>query len=103
MEMGVGSQIPPGLLLPLGRFPQWGKQLHTLNMNSPLVKHSFIVTRVPDIETWHRHLGHVNYKSIIDMSDNGMVRGMHINLSSVPPKCESCILGKQTKTPVPKI
>ena len=37
------------------------------------------------------------------MSDNGMVKGMHINLSSAPPKCEPCILRKQTRTPVPKI
>ena len=28
---------------------------------------------------------------------------MHINLSSAPPKCQSCILGKQTRTPVPKV
>jgi hypothetical protein len=68
-----------------------------------VVEHSFIATRVPDIETWHCCLGHVNYKSIVDMSDNGMVRGMHVNLSSAPPKCQSCILGKQTTTPVPKV
>jgi len=37
------------------------------------------------------------------MSNNGMVKGMHVNLTSAPPKCQSCILGKDTKTPVPKI
>ena len=80
-----------------------GKRLYTLNMGSPLVEHSFIATRVRDMETWHRRLGHVNYKSVVDMSNKDMVKGMHINLFSAPPKCESCILGKQTKTPVPKI
>ena len=92
-----GATIASGNISPIR------KRLYMLDMNSPLVKHSFITTRVPDIETWHRRLGHVNYKSIVDMSDNGMVRGMHINLSSAPPKCQSCILGKQTKTPVPKV
>ena len=79
-----------------------GKCLYTLNMESPLVEHSFIATRVPDIETWHRRLGHINYRSIVDMSDNGMVKGMHVNLSSTPPKCQSSILGKQTRKAVPK-
>lgn len=92
-----GATIASGKISPIG------KHLYMLNMDSPLVKHSFIATRVPDIETWHRRLGHVNYKSIVDMSENGMVKGMHINLSSAPPKCEPCILRKQTRTPVPKI
>ena len=92
-----------GATIASGKISAMGKHLYTLNMGSPVVEHSFIATRVPDMETWHRRLGHVNYKSIVDMSDNGMVKGMHINLSSTPPKCESCILRKQTKTPVPKI
>jgi hypothetical protein len=92
-----------GATVASGKMSAMGKRLYTLNMGSPLVEHSFIATRVPDIETWHRRLGHVNYKSVVDMSDNGMVRGMHVNLSSAPPKCQSCILGKQTRTPVPKV
>src|SRR5882762_2116861 len=91
-----------GATVACGKVSAMGKRLYTLEITSPLVEHSFIATRVPDIETWHRRLGHVNYKSIIDMLDNGMVKGMHVNLSSAPPKCQSCILGKQTKTPVPK-
>ncbi|KZP19650.1 hypothetical protein FIBSPDRAFT_689982, partial [Athelia psychrophila] len=38
-----------------------------------------------------------------EMVNNHMVEGMHIDLSSEPPKCQSCILGKQTRNPVPKI
>ena len=72
-------------------------------MGSPTVEHTFIATRVPDIETWHRRLGHVNYRLIVEMSDKGMAKGMHIDLSSTPPKCQSCILGKQTRSSVPKI
>src|ERR1700676_2346448 len=37
------------------------------------------------------------------MSDRNLAKGMHIDLSSAPPKCQSCILGKQTKSSVPKI
>ncbi|KAF9067036.1 hypothetical protein BDP27DRAFT_1148414, partial [Rhodocollybia butyracea] len=47
-------------------------------------------------------LGHANYQAIYDMSQKDMVKGMPIDLSSAPPKCQSCVLGKQTKTPVPK-
>ena len=32
-----------------------------------------------------------------------MARGMHIDLSSEPAKCQHCILGKQTRNPVPKL
>src|SRR5882762_1701312 len=91
-----------GATVASGKISAMGKHLYTLNMGTPLVEHSFIATRVPDIETWHLRLGHVNYKSIVEMSDNGMVKGMHVNLSFAPPKCQPCILGKQTKTPVPK-
>jgi GAG-pre-integrase domain len=92
-----------GAIVASGKMSTMGKCLYMLNMGSPLIEHLFIATRVPDIETWHCCLGHANYKSIVDMSDNGMVRGMHVNLSSAPPKCQSCILGKQTKTPVLKV
>ena len=92
-----GTTIVSGTISPIG------KHLYTLDMGSLLVKHSFIATRVPDIDVWHCQLGHVNYGLIINMSDAGMVKGMHIDLSSAPPKCQSCILGKQTKTSVPKV
>jgi GAG-pre-integrase domain len=92
-----------GATMTSGKLSTMGKRFYTLNMGSPPVEHSFIAARVPDIETWHRHLGHINYKSIVDMSDKGMVRVMHVNLSSAPPKCQSCNLEKQTRTPVPKV
>ena len=31
-----------------------------------------------------------------------MIKGMPSSFHTSPPKCDSCILGKQTKTPVPK-
>lgn len=76
--------------------------LYTLSLGSSLTKHAFIATRVPDLEAWHRRLGHVNTQYIADMSDKGMVLGMKIDLSSEPPKCQHCILGKQIRSSVPK-
>ena len=56
----------------------------------------------PSLEMWHCRLGHVNYATIVDMAQKGLVTGMHINLSTLPPICQHCILGKQTKKAVPK-
>ena len=92
MGMGSGLQTMLGLLLHLENCP-----------GSPLVEHTFIATRVPDFETWHHHLGHIDHQSIVEMSNRNMTKGMHIDLSSAPPKCQSCILGKQTRLSVPKI
>ena len=50
----------------------------------------------PDVETWHCCL-------VVDMAHKQTVEGMTINLSSSPPKCQACILGKQMRSSVPKI
>ena len=34
------------------------------------------------------------------MAQKGAVKGMNIDLSSSPAKCNACILGKQIQTPV---
>jgi len=60
-------------------------------------------SRTPDVETWHRRLGHCSVWSIVDMARKDAVEGMTIDLSSAPPKCTHCMLGKQTRSPVPKI
>ena len=67
------------------------------------VEHLLHVRAAPDLETWHRRLGHVNYSSIIHMAEKSLVTGMPTNLSNLPPICDHCILGKQTRTPVPKV
>ena len=61
------------------------------------------VVRAPaDLQTWHRRLGHINYSSIINMVKHHMATGMPTDLSTIPPVCEHCILGKQAKQPIPK-
>ena len=63
---------------------------------------ALLSTRVPDLETWHRRLGHCSTDSIVDMARKGVVKGMRVDLSTAPPRCDYCILSKQTRSPVPK-
>ena len=73
-----------------------------LNMGSALIEHSFIAARVADMETWHRHLGHISYMSVVDMSNKDMVKGMHINLSSTPPNVNLVFLGNRLRHQPPR-
>ena len=84
--------------------------LYTLNCTSARITHpkslllgtALYAKHVPNLKTWHNRLSHCNTRSIIDMACSKAVKGMLIDLSSLPPKCDSCILGKQTQSPVPK-
>lgn len=62
-----------------------------------------LYTRVPDIETWHHHLGHCNTQAIVDMVKKGMTQGMLIDLSLLPPDCDHCALSKQMHSTIPKM
>ena len=55
-----------------------------------------------NLETWHQHLGHANFRTILDMARSEVVTGMPANLSHAPQACDACICGKQTHQPVPK-
>ena len=57
----------------------------------------------PDLETWHRRLGHANFRTVMDMARGDVVAGMQADLSRTPQACDACIRGKQTHQPVPKI
>ncbi|KAG1867333.1 hypothetical protein F4604DRAFT_1521695, partial [Suillus subluteus] len=48
-------------------------------------------------------LAHVNICAVFDMACSGHVTGMPTDLSTLPPKCDHCILGKQTHNSVPKV
>ena len=88
--------IARGTLLP-------NKNLYSLALHSVYAKHVFAAQHAPDLETLHRRLGHTNYQMLKDMVSSGMIPGMpKYLLCEDPPKCEFCVLGKQTKTPVPK-
>jgi hypothetical protein len=76
---------------------------YALNLHAPLAEHALAASpHFSNIETWHRRLGHANYQTIKDMARKRLVNGMPTTFSAAPPDCDSCIIGKQTKTPVPK-
>ena len=92
----TNATIARGTLLPT-------KNLYSLALHSIHAEHAFTANHTPDLETLHRHLGHANYQTLRDMVRKGMIPGMPTSLhNGDAPKCEFCILGKQTKTPVPK-
>ena len=87
------------------------RRLYSFDSPYPNVSRSFshsspsahLARPVPDVETWHRRLGHLNHDTIVAMARSKAVQGMPIDISFTPPKCDSCILGKQTRSSVPKV
>lgn len=77
--------------------PTWG--LYALNLSND---QAFMVYKSPDLHSWHLRLGHANYQSIIEMACAGIVQGMSLFFHSKPPKCDHCILDKQTRMLAPK-
>ena len=57
---------------------------------------------MPDLETWHCHLGHANFHTVLDMAQSKRFTGMPTSFPSPPKACDMCICGKQTHHPVPK-
>ncbi|KAJ8584501.1 hypothetical protein M405DRAFT_695595, partial [Rhizopogon salebrosus TDB-379] len=51
----------------------------------------------------HRRLGHAHYRAVYDLARSGNATGMPIDLSTQPPICDACVLGKQTRNSVPKV
>lgn len=77
-------------------------QLYSINLAQPAAcAHSAIIS--PTAETWHRRLGHANHQVVEDMARLKSGKGMPTSFSSKPTTCDSCIVGKQTKSPVPKL
>ena len=78
-------------------------RLYSLSLHSPQTNHAYTIHHEPDLETWHCHLGHANYQCVAGLAHKGMVTGMSQSLATLKvSKCEYCVLGKQTKTIVPK-
>ena len=57
----------------------------------------------PDLETWHRRLGHANHQTVLEMARGGTAKGMPVDLSFAPQACDHCVRGKQARSPVPKV
>lgn len=51
-------------------------------------------------EMWHRRLGHINFHSLKEMMNKGMVNGVNSNIQIDTNKfCEPCVGGKLTRLP----
>lgn len=76
---------------------------YSLDLHSAHAEHAFSTQHAVNLDTWHHRLGHANYQAIMGMAKSGTITGMPSTFPSKLPKCDSCILGKQTRTPVPKV
>ena len=92
----TGNILARGNLIPY-------KNLYALTLHPTRTEHAYTIHPSADLETWHRRLGHANYQSIMDMIRIGLIPGASPCLSQKPPKCDSCVLGKQTRNPIPKV
>lgn len=101
-EMCWVEKKSTGAIIADGRLnPKSG--LYSLNLQSSSVDHALTVSHSPDIETIHRRFGHANYQTIQSMARKGTIKGVSPSLANQKaPKCDACILGKQSKTIVPK-
>ena len=68
----------------------------------PLIQPFLPITSLT-LKPWHRCLGHISTDTIVSMAHSNIVQGMPIYISFAPPKCNSCVLGKQTRASVPKL
>lgn len=78
------------------------KSLYTIDLSGAAAEHVYAVHQEADITTWHRRLGHANYQAILQLARDRKLKGAPTSIPHSLPKCDSCILGKQTRTPVPK-
>ena len=78
------------------------QKLYQLQLSDLPTDHILAIKYTANLETWHRQLGHANYEVVIDTIKSGAINGVHPISTQLPPKCDSCALGKQTKEPIPK-
>ena len=73
--------------------------LRTTTQSPDDTDHTALVT---DISLWHQRLGHVHVDGIRNMARHGVVRGLGPKLSGNVNTCDTCVLSKITRAPVPK-
>jgi hypothetical protein len=77
-------------------------QIYALSGGQLSAEHAYMAHQKPTLQSWHHCLGHANYRAIYDLACSSNAIGMPIDLSYTPPKCDDCILRKQTRTSIPK-
>ncbi|KAI9067428.1 hypothetical protein FKP32DRAFT_1527141, partial [Trametes sanguinea] len=48
-------------------------------------------------------LGHANFRATYTVASQVRASGAPTRLSDAPPKCDACVMGKQTRSSVPKV
>ena len=54
------------------------------------------------IMTWHRRLGHLNFKDLINAQRSGILEGLNFGQVEGKLECDICVQGKMTRTTFPK-
>lgn len=79
-------------------------QLYIIKLQLALNEHTLTAAPTPvEIDTWHWCLRHANYQVVATMACNDLLTDMPSSSLTMQPKCDICILGKQTKTLVCKV
>jgi hypothetical protein len=78
------------------------RRLYALSSGLLSAEHAYLAQQLPNLQSWHWHLGHANYHAVYDLARSGNATSMPIDLSAMPPKCDHCILGKQTRSSILK-
>ena len=79
-----------------------GKDLYWFTRDPLRVEHANISCTAPSLKTWHHPLGHISYQAVIWHGKEGPHQSMPVDISALLLICEHCVLGKQTKTAIPK-
>jgi transposase InsO family protein len=56
-----------------------------------------------DLRHWHLCLGHAHHQAVADLFTNDHADGMDLDPSIPAPACDTCVLGKQARTNVPRV
>ena len=67
-----------------------------IEVENPPAQEKISSTEIIDMYTWHRRLGHINYKDLKQLPN--VANGISFKVES-EPLCEPCILGKTVKNP----
>ena len=64
--------------------------------------HCLMVNEKNAFEVWHKRLGHISAKRLLNISNNDLVIGMpKLNRNSILPVCEPCCKAKLTRNVMP--
>ncbi|KAJ9556119.1 hypothetical protein OSB04_010733 [Centaurea solstitialis] len=67
-----------------------------IDYNGNLILNVASSNEIDKLKLWHSHLGHINKKRIAQLQKDGVLESFDLKSDDV---CESCLLGKMTKSP----